>query len=615
VKFANLCAAFYVTLALLACTAPPPKNPQTSSTPVPVQPTPTTTSLETDPSTATTTAPDAIDYSPANDPLVNPASVFEPLPDDPSKTASNQTLIRHIAGSPNTLNPIFWSTHYDDEAQTPIYDGYISWDKNFIWMTNPDMLESYEASEDQRLWTLHLRENLKWHDGHPLTAEDFRFTWLAILDDDVPAVTFKDDAQKIEDIRVVDPRTVQIVLKESLPINKWVISNPVIPAHIFGNPEERAKDPTLKTSPYYTLYNREGVVGSGPYKLVEWVANDKLVYERWEEFPGEKPFFKRIVLKINADRNTALQLFRKGDHDEMEVSQQQFAFETNDREFAAVGYKLFGPQWLYSFIAWNMDGSNPFFTDRRVRIAMAHALDVHRVIRDVGYNLVTPSYGIFHPDSWMFNPEVRRYEFDLERAAALLDEAGWLVDDYDGVRSKIVDGRRIKFDFELLIPNGSTVAPKVAAIFQQDLAGIGVVLRTRVVEFATMHEMALRHEFQALTMRFGTGVYPDTHESLWKTSMYTDGRNYGGYSNPRIDDLFDTVIHEFDEARRTELFREIQKVIYEDQPFLFIYNDATTYVVNRKLRGIELSPRGLTGFYPGFLKWWVAAGESMHSLP
>jgi peptide/nickel transport system substrate-binding protein len=620
----TLATLFTIGLAVAGCTAPPQlsrsSQTESSATQEATPPASESPAGETETAKAAATSapsrPGTGTYDPKKDPLVNPPAIFEPMPEDPAKLASDQTLIRHIASGPNTLNPIFWSTHYDDEAQSPLYDGYVSWDKDFNWMMNPDMVTSHTASEDQRIWTLHLREDLKWHDGAPLTTEDFRFTWQAILDENVPAFTFKDDAMKVEDIKALDPHTVQIAIRDSLPINKWVIAFPIIPKHIFDT-ARRAEDPTMRTSPYYTRFNREEVVGNGPYKLVEWIPNDKLVYERWEDYPGEKPYFKRIILKIQSDRSTALQLFRKGDHDHMEVTPLQFAFETNDPAFAAVGNKIYAPQWLHSFIIWNIRNEEacPFFGELKVRQALAHALNIPYIVKEYGYSLVTPSYGIFHPDAPMFNPDIKRLEYDLKEAGRLLDEAGWPRDGTDGWRYKQVGGRRAQLSFTISIPQGSTMGPKVAALFAEDLKKIGVDMKQRTIEFATLIDMLKKHDFQAYIGRVGTGVYPDTQENMWKTSMYDDGRNYGGYGNARVDELFELATHEFDENKRMEHFREIQKLIYDDQPFLFIYNDATTEIVGNKIRGLELSPRGVTGFHPSWLRWWAPAGQTMHAMP
>lgn len=551
-------------------------------------------------------------YSPKTDPLVNPPDMFKPMPADPEQMAKDQTIYRFLAGNPNTLAPIFWSSRYDDIAQTPLYDSLVVFDKDFKWMPEPNMVESYQESPDHKTWTFKLKAGLNWHDGKPLTAEDIAFSWRVLVDEKVPAFTFRDDAMRIQDVRVVDERTVEIVHKEALPINKWVNSFPIIPKHLYDNPAERAKDPTLKQSPYYTALARDKVIGNGPYKIVEWVANDRIVLERWEDYSGEKPYWKRIVMKIRPDPNTALQLFKKGELDELSVTPQQFVFETNDETFGRMANKCWAETWTYTALEWNMDGSNGFFNDRNVRIAMTHACNLPQILERIGYNLHTPCYGIFAPGSWMFNKEIKLLPYDLDKAAALLDQAGWKRSEQDGIRYKTINGRQVKFDFELLMGQGTQVGPQIAAMYAEDLKKIGVLMRTREVETATLLDLLNKHEFQASLGGWGTGVYPDTNENIWKTEMYKNGRNYGGYSNKRVDELFNLATHEFDDQKRAQYFQEIQKLIYDDQPYIFMWNLSSTAIVNKKIKGVQFSPRGIFGFTPSYYKWWVAAGESLH---
>src|SRR5207249_4784597 len=122
----------------------------------------------------------------------------------------------------------------------------------------------------------------------------------------------------------------------------------------------------------------------------------------------------------------------------------------------AGGYKVHAPQWQYYYIGWNQDGSNPFFGDLRVRKAMTMDCDLARMRHDLTYDLYEQAHGMFHPDSWMADPNIQLLPFDLEKAAALLDEAGWRVDaTREGWRYKAVDGQPVKFEFTLLIPEGS----------------------------------------------------------------------------------------------------------------------------------------------------------------
>lgn len=551
-------------------------------------------------------------YDPKTDPLVNPPSMFTPPPDDLARIATDETLYLQLNGNPNTLNPLFVSSHYDFVLVDAIYAGLFTFGKDLKWMVNEELTESFEESDDYTEIIVKIKPGLTWHDGEPFTAHDVVYSWQQILDDRVPCQTQKSTTEPIKKCVALDDLTVKYVQPEPLATRHWNLIFPIIPKHIFEKDKEN--HPDLKTGDYYVEQSRNPV-GNGPYRIVEWKENDKIVLERWEDYKGKKPYAKRIVFRIIPDSNMSLLAFEKEEVDVVEVlSAQQFARETNTESFANVGYKAWSVQWTLGYIGWNMDGSNPFFADRKVRHAMTHALNIPMILDKLYYNLATPCYGMYHPDSWMFNPEVKGLEYDLEKSRVLLDEAEWLVDEDDGWRYKDVDGVRTRFEFSLLLSQGSPTAPQIAAIFQEDLKRIGVDLKTRTLEWSAFLEKIRTHEFQAEIAAWGTGTDPDTGWNLWRTKEYETGRNYVGYSDERVDELFVLGRQEFDFEKRRKIYQEIHKILYDDQPYTWIYFRPILSAINKRISGVQFSPRGIYGFSPSFYAWWVPKGQAKHAV-
>ncbi|MCK5564079.1 MAG: peptide ABC transporter substrate-binding protein [Planctomycetes bacterium] len=542
-------------------------------------------------------------YDPAKDPLVNPPQVFQAPPDDLSLINTDETLYLQLDGNPNTLNPLFVSSLYEFTVVDVLYDGLFSFDKDMKWFVNEDMVESIEESDDHTTYIVKIKQGYTWHDGHPWTAHDVVYSWKQILDPQVPCLAQKPSVEPITECIALDDYTVKFVQAEPLATREWNLLFPVIPKHIFE--KEKKEHPDLKTGEYYIKQARFPV-GSGPYKIVEWKENDKIVVELWDDYKGKKPYFKRIVFKIIPDTNMSLLSFEKGQIDVIRrLTAQQFAKETNSETFKKVGHKLWGTQWALGYIGYNMDGTNPFFADKNVRYAMTHAFNITLFLDKVYYNLATKSVGMYHPESWMYNPEVQPLQYDLEKSKAYLDKAEWFVDPEDGWRYKEIDGNKIRFEFTLLMAQGSSTAPKMAAILQQDLKKIGVDMKTRTLEWSAFLEKIRKHEFQAETAMWGTGTDPDTGWNLWRTDQYEKGRNYGGYSNPRIDELFVLGRKEFDVEKRTKIYQEIHKILYEDQPYTWVFNAPILSAINNRIQGIQFSPRGIFGFDPSFYGWWV----------
>ncbi len=544
---------------------------------------------------------------PLEDSLVNPSFIFEPFPEDnPEAADENTTLLRYVIDEPTSLNPIFPNSWADGYIREVLFDTLTLRDKDTTLYWNPDRVVDVEESEDRLTTTIHLRPGLTWHDGHPWSAHDVQFTWEVLIDNRVPAVSYKITAGQIAEVKALDDVTVRFVHKIASPTYMLNMSFHIIPKHILGNPEEREKDPSLKNGEYYNRFNRVAPVGSGPFRFVEWISNDRVVLERWDDYPFAKPHFKRQIMKLQQDRNVALLLFRKGQLDDIWLTVQQFAFQTNDDKFKQAGVKAYGVRRMFAFIGWNMDGSNPFFTDRRVRRAMAHAYDRNRVLRDVSHNLYLPSNGIFDSEHWAHNPDVELIEFDLDRAAQLLDEAGWTVNPDDGLRYKTIDGKPVKFEFTISFPLTFADAVRMGEIYRADLLRIGVSFKNRNIENATFSSKLLDHDFQAFVATNGFSIDPDYWRNTFHTDQYANGRNYMAYSSKRVDELFELEVSEFDRDKRAVYFRELQAQIYEDQPLMFMWNYTLTHAFSKRMRGVTLSPSGVYGFYPGQIGWWAA---------
>jgi len=555
----------------------------------------------------------AVDYDPAKDPNVNPPSVFMPPPEDLSQIDTEQTLYFHLNGNPNTLNPLFASSLYEFLVINTMHDAPFGWDKDFKLFVNEEVVESFEESDDFTTIIITLKPGLKWHDGHPLTAHDFVYSWEQILDSDVPCFTVKPGTDKITECVAIDDRTIKLVQEDPTATRRWNLLFPLIPKHLFE--KHKADQPDLKTGEYYNNLSRKPV-GWGPYRFVEWQDNQTVVVERWEDFHGKKPYFKRIVFRIIPDTNVTMLSFEKGDVDYLRsMTSQQFAVESQRETFTDVGYKVWGQEWAFGYIGWNLDGSNPFFADKRVRYAMTHAMNRPLIKEKISYNLVSYCEGIYHPESWMYNPNIEQLDYDLEKSKALLDEAGWTVDPDTGWRSKVIDGKPVDFEFTLTFSQGNPNAIKIASIYQQDLKKLGIRMKTQQLEWSVFLEKVRNHEFQAEMAGWGTGTDPDTGWNLWRTDQYEQGRNFGGYSNASVDQLFEDGRQEFDFEKRALIYQQIHKEIYDDQPYTWLFNVPARSAFSKRVQGIMLSPRGATGFMPGMSNWWVAKQDAAIATP
>jgi peptide/nickel transport system substrate-binding protein len=293
----------------------------------------------------------------------------------------------------------------------------------------------------------------------------------------------------------------------------------------------------------------------------------------------------------------------------MRLSPADFARETQSPEFARAAVAGKADQWQINYIGWNMDGTNPFFGDARVRRAMGLALDVDAVSQSVYAGLHTRAAGIYAPGSWMFNPGVTPLPHHPKQAGTLLDAAGWKLDPQTGWRAR----EGTVFAFEMLCPQESSTGRQVLTYYQQALRELGVDMKLKLLEFATLRELRAKHEFQAFYGAWTTSDDPDHDRGMWESSAHNGGSNYIGYKNARVDELFYQGRRTVDFNSRRECYREIHRLIQEDQPCTFLSVAPTLWAFNKHLRGVGFSPRGVFYWHPGPRDWWVKKGDALRA--
>jgi peptide/nickel transport system substrate-binding protein len=150
---------------------------------------------------------------------------------------------------------------------------------------------------------------------------------------------------------------------------------------------------------------------------------------------------------------------------------------------------------------------------------------------------------------------------------------------------------------------------KALILLKEDLDTIGVKMNIKAVEFATLQQINLEHRFEASAAGWGTGADPDTANNLWKTESYTNGRNWVGYSNPEVDKLYDEGAKEFDPEKRKAIYQRIDRLIWDDQPYTWVYYQRSLFAFSKRLRGYDFSPRDPFSYHPGFMSVWVPKAQ------
>ena len=512
---------------------------------------------------------------------------------------------RHLPVDLNSTNPILTSSSAESDVLGLTGFGLFSFDHRMEAFAASETVSTWQTSIDGMLDKVVLRDDLLWSDGQPITAHDVAFSFKVIMDQRVPVPAVRSGTDQLRGVHAYDDRTLVFFHKEPLATNVWNINFPVIPQHVYGDTWE--DDPTLKDSLRHVELEAKPVCG-GPYEIVQRTRGQEILLRArtsWHTVNGKQvrdtPFFNEIRFRILEDPNTSLLALRKGEIDEMALTPEQWTTQTTGSDFYAKNTKATAAEWVSFHFAWNTQ--RPFFSDRRVRRAMSLAFDHERMLSTICHGLYTPCTGTFHPTAWMATKkQLEPYLQDLDRAEALLDEAGWTDHDNDGIRDREIDGQSVPFEFSVLCGQ-QPMAQDICTLLQQSLDRIGVRVNVRPTEFTVLQQQLLEKNFDATFGGWGTGTDPDTSDNIWASGA---GRNFGSYSNPEVDRLFVEGRTEVDRAKRAEKYARIQELLWEDQPYTWLYWRNSFHGFSKDLRGYVFSPRGPFHYSPGFGSLWKA---------
>lgn len=501
--------------------------------------------------------------------------------------AYGDTFVMASIGDIGGLIPSLTSDGASHEVGAMIYDALLRYDKNLNLV--PQMAESWNFAKDCLSLTFKLRRDVKWHDGRPFTADDVRFTWQTMVNPKTPA-PFKEKFLQVKDVETLDPYTVRVTYPKpyARALESW--SDYMLPKHLL---EPYVADGKLRESPQ----NRYPI-GTGPYRFLEWKPSEKVVLTANPDYYEGRPYVGRVVYRVIPSQATIfLELKAKG-VDSSGLTAFQYVRQTEYPAFRKAYHKYRYPGSAYTFLGFNL--KDPRFADKRVRQAFAHAIDKQELIDGVAMGLAREATGPIRPGTWGYTDKVKRYEYNPEKAKALLAEAGWKDRDGDGVVED-KDGR--PFAFTIRTNQGNDERKKIAEIVQQRLKDIGVNADIQVIEWAAfIKEFVKPRRFDAVILGLGTGTDPDQY-TVWHSSQTgPEQMNRTGYSNPEADRLLEAGRVSCTQKDRVPYYHRLQEILAEDQPMVFFYYRDSLPVVSSRFRGIDPGPAGI---FHNFNEWYV----------
>lgn len=553
-------------------------------------------------------APSDVDSQVALGPRAADGTANLPVP------AEDDTLKLSYPNDPNTLNLIIANDTVSTAFQRWVYEPLADRDFHDPDQFVPVLAEKWEFDPDTLTYTIHLRRGVKWHpmtlpDGTPLperevTAEDVKFTFDCVLNPSVqaaslrsyyedPEATTAEERYKIE-VQVIDDYTFTVRWKKPYFLaDEFTLLFPPLPMHVYGVDEFGDPISTdYSSAEFATAFNEHWangrMCGTGPMMFEQWSREQELTLVRNPDYWGQPFYFSRVQFKCEPNSNTALNMALNNELDWSPVAEKDLYVQSADAPAVVSGKVL---RQAYDFPGYRYIGYNlrrPFLADKLVRQALAHCVPVDEIVERVFHNLAIPSRGPFLPGSSAEDPSVQRITYDLERARQLLDEAGWTDADGNGVREKEVDGQTVEARLDLMIYADTQQYASVAEIIQQNLRDVGVEMTISPNKWALMLDRLRAKDFDAAMLGWALNWKSDPHQIFHGSQAdLPDSSNAGGYSNPEVDRLIEELRVTMDPAQQTEIFHEIHRLIYDDQPYTFLFVDKATSLQDARIENVR----------------------------
>jgi peptide/nickel transport system substrate-binding protein len=363
----------------------------------------------------------------------------------------------------------------------------------------------------------------------------------------------------------------------------------VIPKHIYS------------TGEFNNHPNNRAPIGSGPYRLEKWDTGQELVFARnteyWGAAIGRQGYIDKFRWRIITDDNAAMQSALRGDLDSIGLLPKQWVSDAKAPEFEAQFNKFSYDSPAFWYIGWNQ--KRPYFADKRVRKALTLLLDRETIRTTVLHGLAEQLTSCFMPGTAEYKENLTPLPFDPAAAAALLDEAGWKDSNGNGIRDK--DG--VEFKFEILLPSSSEEWEQFATIHQEELRRTGIEMTLRQLEWASVIDTIDKRNFDALIMGWSMSPDPDMYQ-IWHSSQIEKGSNYVAFNVPEADKIIDDYRASFDRNERIRLCHRFHEILYEEQPYTFLFTPKANLGVAKRIHNAIVFPLFRTR---PLLEWFVPA--------
>jgi len=479
--------------------------------------------------------------------------------------------IEGIVGQPQHLNPVISDLNSaDKDLVRIIYSSLFKYDNE--GKLQNDLTENYELSEDKMTYTIHLTDNIFWHDGEKLTAQDVLFTANLISNPSYKSpLRFKwNDVE----VNLIDEKTISF--KTAAPLVGFInnLTFGILPKHLWEevNPEKFPLT-DLNLNP----------IGSGPFKFhsLQKDSRGNIISYKLLSNPnyyGNKPYISKLTFIFHTDEDVVEAYNTKEIMGMNGISAQKIP---EIKKIQSTNLHKINAPWYFA-VFLNQTKSLPLSYDE-VREALAYATNRQEIIDSVLGGNAQPAFSPFAPGSFGYTDDIKKFEFDKGKAEKIFEDNGWKIND-EGVRSK----DEAKVEFNLIVINQPELI-QIAEILKKQWEAVGARVNVNSYSIFDLQQNYIRpREYDALIFGQGLGADMDPY-SFWHSSMKKDpGLNLALFKGDEIDTLIGDARAEFNEEKRSSLYQEFQKKLAQEIPAIFLYHSYYLYPVNKGIRGNEI---------------------------
>jgi peptide/nickel transport system substrate-binding protein len=553
---------------------------------------------------------------------------------DTTSAVTGDWIIQRELADPQSLNPITLQDATGKEFSLHVFE-------RLMWAASRETydLEPWialgppEESPDHLTYIYKLRKDVTFSNGKPLTGKDVIFSYKALMNPLVDAAQQRQAIDMLKSVDLVngDEYSVRFTLSRAYFKAIYVLPDLQIMSKEVADPEgltdkytfEECKDlMTAQKNPAMKKYgdffnsqemNRDPkyLIGSGPYIFEKWDTGQWVHFRRnpnyWNKNLNHSMAYpEKLIIRVIQDQSAATVAAKNKEIDLMYVVKpMDFVKELQNPE--QYNMKKADPyEPVFTYLAYN--NKNVLFNDVRVRWALAYLVDRNLIIDKVQYGLATPIQSpVYFGDKKHFNPDLPPIEFNPDKAKKLLAEAGWKDTDGDGLLDKMIDGRKVDFKFTYLL-NTNESRKQTVLVLADALKKVGIMVEIQTLEWSVFLEKLKAHEFDAFMGAWVLTDYPpDQYQTFHSSQAKNEGSNYSSYSSPVADSLMMEYRREFDEAKRIEIMKKLQKILYDDQAYTFLWTPKAKYVYADRFKNVRWYPTPPTAYHTP--EWWVPVNQ------